>query len=300
MTETKNTIFNDNACTDYESATGKIPFNMTNDYMFRAVLQKNNRVLRGLIKALLDLSESDIKEVRITNPIILGESIDAKQMWLDINVILNNHTIINLEMQVANMLNWRNRSISYICRSYDNLNRGSKYNDARPVIHIGFLDFSLEGAMPEFFATYKLANIKTHQIYSDNLTLCVVDLNKTELATDEDKEYGIDRWAKLFKANTWEAVKMLAKDNDYMKEASKTIFELCADFEVKKRCWEREEFEDYAERLAAAEAKLAEKEIALAQKDEELYKVLEWARAHGYSDGNIHSDIVTNTKPNKN
>lgn len=135
----------------------------------------------------------------------------------------------------------------------------------------------------------------------------MVDLNKTELATDEDKEYGIDRWAKLFKANTWEAVKMLAKDNDYMKEASKTIFELCADFEVKKRCWEREEFEDYAERLAAAEAKLAEKEIALAQKDnalaqkdEELYKVLEWARAHGYSDGNIHSDIVTNTKPNKN
>ena len=285
----------------YETATGEIPFNMTNDYMFRAVLQKNNRVLRGLIKALLHLSEDDIKEVRITNPIILGESLDSKQMWLDVNVILNNSIIINLEMQVANLFNWRNRSVSYICRSYDNLNRGGKYKDAKPVIHIGFLDFSLEGAEPEFYATYKLANVKTGQIYSDNVTLCVVDLNKTELATDEDKKYGIDKWAKLFKAKTWEAVKMLAKEDVYINEASKTIYELCADFEVKKRCWEREEFEDYAERLAESETRLAESETklaesearladALTQKDEALEqleqaeKYRKWAIAHGYKE----------------
>ena len=271
----------------YETATGKIPFNMTNDYMFRAVLQKNNRVLRGLIKALLHLSEEDIKEVSITNPIILGESVGSKQMWLDINVILNNSIIINLEMQIANLFDWRNRSVSYMCRSYDSLNRGGKYKDAKPVIHIGFLDFSLEGAVPEFYATYKLANIKTGQIYSDNVTLCVVDLNKTELATDEDKKYGIDKWAKLFKARTWEAVKMLAEEDAYIKDASKTIFELCADLEVKKRCCEREEFEDYAERLAQSEARLAD---ALAQKDaadaalEQAEKYREWAIAHGYKE----------------
>ena len=27
-----------------------------------------------------------------------------------------------------------------------------------------------------------------------------------EQATDEDKAYGIDRWARLFKSTTWEAV----------------------------------------------------------------------------------------------
>ena len=151
----KNTYLNDTLSADYEAETGKILFNMTNDYMFRAVLQKNNRVLRGLIKSLLHISEEDIKEVKITNPIILGESIDAKQMWLDVNVILNNSIIINLEMQIADLRNWRNRSISYLCRSYDNLNRGGRYADAKPVIHIGFLDFSLEGAIPEFYSAYK-------------------------------------------------------------------------------------------------------------------------------------------------
>ena len=99
----ENTYLNDTISADYEAATGKILFNMTNDYMFRAVLQKNNRVLRGLIKSLLHMSEEDIKEVKITNPIILGESINAKQMWLDVNVILNNSIIINLEMQIADL-----------------------------------------------------------------------------------------------------------------------------------------------------------------------------------------------------
>ena len=33
--------------TSFEEATGKIPYNMTNDYMFRAVLQENETVLRG-------------------------------------------------------------------------------------------------------------------------------------------------------------------------------------------------------------------------------------------------------------
>ena len=146
-----------------------------------------------------------------------------------------------------------------------------------------------------------MQNVKTGQIYSDNVTLCVVDLNKTELATDEDKKYGIDKWAKLFKAKTWEAVKMLAEEDVYINEASKTIYELCADFEVKKRCWEREEFEDYAERLAESETKLAEsearladaltqKDAALSEKDaaleqlEQAEKYREWAIAHGYKE----------------
>ena len=35
-----------------QNASGPLRFNMTNDYMFRAVLQSNNKVLRGLICSL--------------------------------------------------------------------------------------------------------------------------------------------------------------------------------------------------------------------------------------------------------
>lgn len=54
----------------FQNASGEIPYNMTNDYMFRAVLQSNHNVLRRLICSLLHLAESEVKSVEITNPII--------------------------------------------------------------------------------------------------------------------------------------------------------------------------------------------------------------------------------------
>ena len=144
-------------------AKGPIPYNMTNDYMFRAVLQSNNKVLRGLICSLLHLSEQKVVSVEITNPVILGETVTDKEFRLDINVVLNNRTLINLEMQIANKLNWRERSVMYLCRSFDQLNHGQDYLDAKPAVHIGFLDYTLFEEQPEFYASYKLINVKNHQ-----------------------------------------------------------------------------------------------------------------------------------------
>ena len=261
MNRTKNTS---NVTLDFQNATGNIPFNMTNDYMFRAVLQKNNKVLRGLICSLLQLKEEDVYSVTITNPIILGDALEDKEFRLDINVILNNNTYINLEMQVANQLNWKNRSISYLCRSYDQLHRGQDYSEVKPVIHIGFLDYTLFKEHPEFYATYKLMNVKDYRIYSDNLVLRVVDLTQIDLATAEDRAFQIDYWAALFKSKTWEDIKMLAEKNEYLDEASKTMFQLSADEQIKKRCLDREE---YYQDLRAYEKAIAKKDVIIAEKD---------------------------------
>ena len=52
----------------FHNASGNIPYRMTNDYMFRAILQTNNFALKGLICSLLHLSEEEIISVTITNP----------------------------------------------------------------------------------------------------------------------------------------------------------------------------------------------------------------------------------------
>lgn len=153
-----------------EEAHGIIPYGMTNDYMFRAVLQSNDKVLQGLICSLLHLSKREITSIEITNPVILGKSVEDKEFRLDINVLLNNNTVINLEMQVANEMNWPNRSILYLCRSFDNPKHGQDYRETMSAIHIGFLDFTLFKEYPEFYSTYKLINVKSHHIYSDNFT----------------------------------------------------------------------------------------------------------------------------------
>ncbi len=272
---------NSTLATTLLEASGTIPYNMTNDYMFRAVLQSNNKVLRGLICSLLHLTEADIYSVEIMNPVILGESLWQKEFRLDINILLNDNTLINLEMQVINKHNWSNRSISYICRSFDQLYRGQGYQEARPVIHISFLDYTLFPDVPEFYAIHKIMNIKNHHIYSDNFTLNVVDLSQIALATEEDKAYHIDEWASLFKSTTWEELKMLASKNDYLSEASETIFRLSTDAQIQKQCQDREEYYQdlryYENTIAQQRAaisnmsyEIAKKKSDLAEKDSEI------------------------------
>ncbi|MBP3474887.1 MAG: Rpn family recombination-promoting nuclease/putative transposase [Lachnospiraceae bacterium] len=226
----------------FHTAHGALPYTMTNDYLFRAVLQKNNIVLKGLICSLLHLPPKRIHSITIQNPIELGKAIDNKTFILDIKVILNNATLINLEMQVVNLGFWPERSLSYLCRSFDSLNKGENYSAVKPVIHISILDFTLFPEHPEFYSSYALLNVKNNTIYSDKIKLSVINLNQIELATEEDKLYHIDYWAKFFKATTWEEIKMLAAKNRYIQEASESLFELCAEDEIREQCEAREEY----------------------------------------------------------
>ncbi|MBD5449300.1 MAG: hypothetical protein HDR28_03920 [Lachnospiraceae bacterium] len=148
---------------------------MTNDYLFRALLQRSNSALRGLICSLLHLSDDDVISVEIMNPIELGKSVAAKDFFLDVKVSLNDQI----------------------------------------VIQIGLLNYTLFPEFPEFYAVYEFRNTKNHHLYSNKLRLCVLDLSRIDLATNEDKLHRIDYWTSLFKSTTWEEIKMVASKNEF-------------------------------------------------------------------------------------
>lgn len=252
------------------NATGPVTIPMTNDYLFRALLQRNNKVLKGLISSLLHLSITQIDSVEIQNPILLGKAVDEKDFILDIVVLMNNHTTINLEMQVIHEHNWTDRSLSYLCRSFDQLNTGDDYSKTKPVLQIGLLNFTLFPEAPEFYATYKMMNVKTHTIYNDKFVLSVLNLTRNDLATEEDKQYHIDYWASLFQAKTWKEIKDLAALNEYIKEASDTIYMLSHEEDIREQCRARE---DYYRRQRTLQhyldTTLAEKEAAEQRADQE-------------------------------
>jgi FtsZ-binding cell division protein ZapB len=196
MYETKQSVTSVYAA--FEQATGTIDYRFTNDYMFHAILQKNETVLRALICSLLHLKSDDIRSIRITNPIELGEAMDDKEYILDITILMNDNT---------------------------------------------FLDFTPFEEAPEFYATYKLLNVKNHRLYSDKFILNVVDLTQIDLATDEDKAYQVDRWARLFKTTTWEELKMIAKNDNVFLEAAQTLYSLNADETIRAQCRAREDYD---------------------------------------------------------
>ena len=141
---------------------------------------------RGLICSLLRLRDDEIISVEIMNPIELGKSVAAKDFFLDVKVSLNGQI----------------------------------------VIQIGLLNYTLFPEFPEFYAVYEFRNTKNHHLYSDKLRLCVLDLSRIDLATNEDKFHKIDYWASLFKSTTWEEIKMLAKNNDSISDAASTVYRL--------------------------------------------------------------------------
>ena len=284
----------------FETATGSIDYPFTNDYMFRAILQKDKQVLKALVSALLHLEKDSVKEVTITNPIELGAAISDKDFILDIRINLDGEKLIDLEMQVTNQYNWPERSISYAARSFDHLNSGQDYSEVLTVHSIGFLNYTLFPEAPEFFATYELRNRKTGKLYSSKFSIHVLDLTKIDLATKEDKKYGIDRWARLFMAKTWEELRMVAKNNPDLLQASNELYTINKDDLIRQQAraradaefWERnrnarikkleealtEKDNSIAEKnamIAEKDNSIAEKDSMIAEKDSEIHKLKE-------------------------
>ena len=262
-----------------KEATGPIEYSLSNDYMFRSVFQESKEALMGLLCSVLHMEETDIKDVIVCNPIELGKSIELKDFILDLKIIYNNDTIVNIELQVVNLGNWPERSLSYVCRAFDNINKGSDYMEVKTAIHIGFLDFTLFKEYPEFCATYMLKNVKNHKVYSSKLVIKVVELNNTELATEEDIYYGIDQWARLFKATTWEELRMCAANNKAMENVANKVFEYNSEETMRDICRAREEslaYQKYVDsRTKKMEEALIEKEETVLKLDEEIAKMNE-------------------------
>ena len=250
--------------TEINLTKGKLPYQLTNDYLFRAVFQARPKALEGLCRAVLLLSKEDTVSVTLQNPIELGKKIDNKEFILDLAILINNSHFLNLEMQVYRDSNWSERAICYTARSFDNLNQGQNYNAVLPVTHVGFLNYTLFPEHPEFYSTHLLMNKKNHHIFSDKFRICVVDLTQIELATEEDKHHDIDLWAKVFLATTWEEIEMLAQNNEYLQEAISGVRQLTADEQIRQQCQAREDYL-YWERIREAQTTQLKEQLADAQ-----------------------------------
>lgn len=77
-----NVIISSDPLIGLDDVHGALPIPMSNDYLFRALMQRNTKVLKSLICSLLHLDPADVTSVIILNPIELGETIDEKPIFL--------------------------------------------------------------------------------------------------------------------------------------------------------------------------------------------------------------------------
>lgn len=241
-----------------ELPTGTLKYRLTNDFMFKAVMQRNLTALKGLLCALLAMKMEEIHAIKILNPIELGDVIDDKSVVLDVKLELNDSRIIDIEMQVADEGNWQERSLTYLGRAFDHLEKGEDYRSAKETIHIGILDFTPKGFPKKLYMDYYFYNLNTAHKYSDKMSIRVLQLNRLGKKEDEIAMPELYRWAQLFKAATWEEMRMLAEKSVTIEECVFTFKELSAD---EKARMQSEARDDYYRRLNGAERRGIEQGI---------------------------------------
>ena len=219
-------------------------YGMRNDYMFHAVLQKNEEVLRNLLATLLEIDEAEIESCHIENHIELGKEIEGKECILDVKLTLNNDKVINIELQVYKQTHWINRSLLYWARTYDNLKSGQDYSMLLPAYHIGILDFTLFENHPKFMAQYQILDVEDGYLYSDKLCIKVLDLTQLEKAKQEpETNKKLLKWASIFKAETLEELEQLASGEEVFENMVVTMKKLSEDEKIRMQCEAREDYE---------------------------------------------------------
>lgn len=229
------------SCT-LKNASGRIRYKLTNDFMFHVVFEKNIPALRMLLGSLLHMVPEEIKSLEVCNPTDYGSFVTDKKIILDLKLLLNSNKLVNIEMQVLNEKNWPERSLIYLCRSYDNVSKRRKYSTVFSANQVSILDFDLDNTEPEFYSTHHLINDRTGLIFNGNFALSVLNLRRIELATDEDKMWRIDRWARLFKSETWEELRMIAAEDVEMTNVANTLYTINSDEQARLWAQAREDF----------------------------------------------------------
>ena len=95
-------------------------------------------------------------------------------------------------------------------------------------------------------------------------------ISDDKLATEEDHEYEIDKWASLFKATTWEDIHMLINDHPTLQSAAETLYQLNMDEQLRETCDRSIRAEAREKALNRINAELSQANEALSQTNAKL------------------------------
>lgn len=187
------------------------------DFCFKELMEFAE-VRRGFIAAVLGISPEEVVSTELKPTYLRVKHQKDKLGILDVHVILNGEIQIDMEIQVAQFLFWRERSLFYLSKMYsDVILAGEGYQVLEKCIHVGILDFILFEEDEEYYSCFHLWEDKRRRIYSDKLEIHIVELPK--LAEREYPETALLKWARFFNAEKKEEFEMVAKTDPHIQKA---------------------------------------------------------------------------------
>lgn len=198
------------------------------DFAFKE-LMRDETVRKGFLSAVLGIKDTDIKKTVLLNTNLPKIHEDEKQGILDVRLTMNNNTEIDIEIQLAYMKAWADRSTFYVSKMLvEQVGINKKYSNIKKCIGINILDFKYMDDTQRFHTVYHLREDTEHIKYTDVMEIHIVELPKLPQNTDGTDLYS---WIKFIKSNDKEEFEMLAQQSQYLQRAYETLEEISADQE---------------------------------------------------------------------
>jgi len=227
-----------------------------NDLVFKLLFgdARNTGPLTDFLKAALDLPSEDFLDIVLIDPHLNGEGIDDKQGILDVKIKTGTGKIIDIEIQIAERPQMRERIIFYLSRMVtEQISRGEDYRKIERSICILIADYIQIPENDYYHNRYRLSDPKTGSEFSDLVEVNTLELPKLPHNTDGTALWD---WLKFLAVREEEELKMLAEKNPQIGKAVARLQELSEDERTRLLAESREKWEwDNAARMQAAREK---------------------------------------------
>ena len=229
------------------------------DFAFKELMM-NEKARIGFLSAIQKLNPTDIKNSQILNTNLRKIHEEEKQGILDVRILLNNDMEIDIEIQLATLNVWADRSLFYISKMYtEQISAGQDYTVFKKCVNISILDFILFSKEQEFYSCFHILEDTRHTLYTDKMEFHVLELPKLPKELKEESN-NILLWAKFINSERKEDFVMLAEKNPYIKSAYQQLQLISQDKEKRLEYEAREKtIRDHNQLLLEAEQRGKEK-----------------------------------------
>ena len=223
----------------------------TVDICFKG-LMNNPKVRKGFIAALLKIDPRTIRETTLLPTALRQDYPDEKLGILDVRVLMEDKTQIDMEMQVASFDYWDARILFYLSKIFSGqLKKGEPYENLKKCIHVSILDFVHFEEDQECFRTICFCDEKTGKKYTDLMEIKILELKKIpgQVKNEED----IINWMRFLGGKTRKEFADMAKTDEYIEEAYRELEKMSSDERTKLEYEARQRaIRDYNSQMSSA------------------------------------------------
>ena len=223
---------------------------LTSDYVFKRIFarEENNSMLKDFLEAILNIH---INKVEVKNPELTPNMADEKLGILDLKLDIDNERVVDVEMQVSNEHNIKERSSTYLSKlAAEQLKAKQNYKELKKIITINILKYNyLERNSYHSIARMKYEDTKPTEFVDmgynkeEEEATNTFEMHFIELPKFKEKNpecnTKLEQWLWLIDESK-EKVKMSAKENEEINKTLKELNKLSKDPDEVAKYEERE------------------------------------------------------------